>query len=86
MCISQPKAPPAPKPAPAPVPVRPAPVQPVAPSTTSQAVGDSLAPELVKANEQELDIKKKKKKKSGTSSLNTSSGLNIASSGSYTSP
>ena len=37
-----------------------------------------LAPELVKANDADLDIKKKKVKKSGTSSLNTASGLNIA--------
>jgi hypothetical protein len=62
MCVSTPKAP---KPAPTPV-------------NTSQTVGEQTAPELVKANEQELDIKKKKKKKSGTSALNTSSGLNIA--------
>lgn len=62
MCGSRPKAP-----TPAPTPVN-----------TSQTVGEQTAPELVKANEQELDIKKKKKKKSGTSSLNTSSGLNIA--------
>ena len=86
MCMPSQPSPPAPKPAPAPVPVAPTPVQPVAPSTNSQAVGDSLAPELVKANEQELDIKKKKKKKSGTSSLNTSSGLNIASGGSNLNP
>jgi hypothetical protein len=33
---------------------------------------------LVTANEQDLNIKKKKVKKSGTSALNTSSGLNIA--------
>jgi len=33
---------------------------------------------LVKANDADLDIKKKKVKKSGTSSLNTASGLNIA--------
>lgn len=72
------KQPPAPKPAPAPVPVAPVPVQPVAPSTTTQSVGESLAPELVTANEQELNIRKKKKKTAGTSSLNTSSGLNIA--------
>ena len=65
MCGSRPKMPPAPTPAPTPV-------------NTSQTVGEQTAPELVKANEQELDIKKKRKKKSGTSSLNTSSGLNIA--------
>jgi hypothetical protein len=65
MCGSRPKMPPPPKPAPMPV-------------NTSQIVGEQTAPELVKANEQELDIKKKNKKKSGTSALNTSSGLNIA--------
>jgi len=65
MCGSRPKMPPAPTLAPTPV-------------NTSQTVGEQTAPELVKANEQELDIKKKKKKKSGTSALNTSSGLNIA--------
>lgn len=70
MCSSKP--PKAPKPAPIPV-------------NTSQTVGEQTAPELVKANEQDLAVKKKKIKKSGTSSLNTSSGLNIASSGtSYT--
>ncbi|QLF88412.1 N-acetyltransferase [Pelagibacter phage Jormungand EXVC012P] len=63
MCM--PKTPPAPEPAPMPV-------------NTSQVVEDQTAPELVKANEQDLKIKKKKVKKSGTSSLNTSSGLNIA--------
>ena len=60
-----PKAPPAPEPAPAPV-------------NTSQTVGEQTAPELVTANEQDLSVKKKKKMTSGTSSLNTSSGLNIA--------
>ena len=59
------KTPPAPTPAPAPV-------------NTSQTVGEQTAPELVTANEQDLNIKKKKVKKSGTSALNTSSGLNIA--------
>ena len=61
----KPKMPPAPEPAPAPV-------------NTSQTVGEQTAPELVTANEQDLNIKKKKVKKSGTSSLNTESGLNIA--------
>ena len=61
----RPKTPPAPEPAPLPV-------------NTSQTVGEQTAPELVKANEQDLAVKKKKVKKSGTSSLNTSSGLNIA--------
>ena len=60
-----PKMPPAPEPAPAPV-------------NTSQTVGEQTAPELVTANEQDLNVKKKKTKKAGTSSLNTSSGLNIA--------
>jgi len=69
MCGSRPKMPPPPKPAPMPV-------------NTSQTVGEQTAPELVTANKQELDIKKKKKKKSGTSALNTSSGLNIATSSS----
>jgi hypothetical protein len=48
------------------------------PVNTSQIVGEQTAPELVTANEQDLAIKKKTKKKSGTSALNTSSGLNIA--------
>ena len=65
MCMSRPKAPPAPQPAPTPV-------------NTSQTVGEQTAPELVTANEQDLNVKKKKTKKAGTSSLNTSSGLNIA--------
>jgi len=65
MCMSRPKMPPAPKPAPMPV-------------NTSQTVGEQTAPELVTANEQDLNVKKKKVKKSGTSALNTSSGLNIA--------
>ena len=65
--MAQPKIPPAPIPAPVPTPVN-----------TSQTVGEQTAPELVTANEQDLDIKKKKKTTSGTSSLNTLSGLNIA--------
>jgi len=64
MCM-KPKMPPAPEPAPTPV-------------NTSQTVGEQTAPELVTANEQDLNVKKKKTKKAGTSSLNTSSGLNIA--------
>ena len=52
-----------------------APIQPT-PVRADQSV--DLAPELVKANDADLDIKKKKVKKSGTSSLNTASGLNIA--------
>lgn len=70
MCMSKPKIPEAPKAAPMPV-------------NTSQTVGEQTAPELVTANEQDLNIKKKKVKKSGTSALNTSSGLNVAT---YTSP
>ena len=46
--MSRPKAP-APEPAPMPV-------------NTSQTVGEQTAPELVKANEQDLNIKKKKVK------------------------
>ena len=61
----RPKTPPAPEPAPLPV-------------NTSQTVGEQTAPELVTANSEELAIGKKKKKASGTSALNTSSGLNIA--------
>ena len=57
-----------------PAPPEPAPT----PVNTSQTVGEQTAPELVKANEQDLAVKKKKVKKSGTSSVNTSSGLNIA--------
>tara|TARA_R100000541_G_scaffold7496_1_gene15105 strand:+ start:5906 stop:6112 length:207 start_codon:yes stop_codon:yes gene_type:complete len=68
--MSKPKIPEAPKAAPMPV-------------NTSQTVGEQTAPELVTANEQDLNIKKKKVKKSGTSALNTSSGLNVAT---YTSP
>ena len=70
MCMSKPKMPPAPPVAPTPV-------------NTSQTVGEQTAPELVTANEQDLKIKKKKIKKSGTSALNTDSGLNVAT---YTSP
>ena len=68
MC-SRPKMPPAPKAPPMPV-------------NTSQTIGEQTAPELVTANEQDLNIKKKKKTKSGTSALNTSSGLNISTGGS----
>tara|TARA_R110000782_G_C14736657_1_gene405766 strand:- start:302 stop:511 length:210 start_codon:yes stop_codon:yes gene_type:complete len=55
-----------------------APVAPIAPVPVRADQSIDLAPELVKANDADLDIKKKKVKKSGTSSLNTSSGLNIA--------
>ena len=68
MC-SRPKMPPAPKAPPMPV-------------NQSQTVGEQTAPELVTANEQDLNIKKKKVKKSGTTALNTTSGLNIGTSGS----
>ena len=57
------------------------PKAPPMPVNTSQTVGEETAPELVTANEQDLNIKKKKVKKSGTSALNTSSGLNIGTSG-----
>ena len=56
-----------------------APIQPT-PVRADQA--QDLSPELVKANDADLNIKKKKVKKSGTRSLNTSSGLNIATSSS----
>lgn len=55
-----------------------APIQPIAPMPVRGEQAQDLSPELVKANDADLDIKKKKVKKSGTSSLNTSSGLNIA--------
>ena len=55
-----------------------APIQPIAPMPVRADQAQDLSPELVKANDADLDIKKKKVKKSGTSSLNTSSGLNIA--------
>ena len=55
-----------------------APIQAAQPTQVRADQSVDLAPELVKANDADLDIKKKKVKKSGTSSLNTSSGLNIA--------
>ena len=55
-----------------------APVQPTPPMPVRADQAQDLSPELVKANDADLDIKKKKVKKSGTSALNTSSGLNIA--------
>jgi hypothetical protein len=55
-----------------------APIQPVAPAPVRADQAQDLSPELVKANDADLDIKKKKIKKSGTTALNTSSGLNIA--------
>jgi hypothetical protein len=57
-----------------------APIQPVAPTPVRADAAEDLKPELVKSNDADLDIKKKKVKKSGTSALNTSSGLNIATS------
>ena len=59
-----------------------APVQPVPPMPVRADQAQDLSPELVKASDADLNIKKKKIKKSGTSSLNTSSGLNIATSSS----
>ena len=55
-----------------------APVQPTPPMSVRADQAQDLSPELVKASDADLDIKKKKVKKSGTSSLDTSSGLNIA--------
>ena len=55
-----------------------APVQPTPPMPVRADQAQDLSPELVKANDADLDIKKKKVKKSGTTALNTSSGLNIA--------
>ncbi|AXH71433.1 hypothetical protein P105_gp30 [Pelagibacter phage HTVC105P] len=66
MC-SRPKMPPPPKQPPMPV---------------QSDIGEQTAPELVTANEQDLNIKKKKVKKAGTSALNTASGLNISTGGS----
>tara|TARA_R100001443_G_scaffold26222_1_gene39413 strand:+ start:1639 stop:1854 length:216 start_codon:yes stop_codon:yes gene_type:complete len=62
------------------------PKAPPMPVNTSQQVGEETAPELVTANEQDLNIKKKKKIKSGTSAVNTSSGLNISTSGGTNTP
>jgi len=59
-----------------------APSAPIQPTPVRADQAQDLSPELVKANDADLDIKKKKVKKSGTSSLNTSSGLNIATSSS----
>ena len=59
-----------------------APVQPTPPMPVRADQAQDLSPELVKASDADLNIKKKKIKKSGTSSLNTSSGLNIATSSS----
>jgi len=54
------------------------PQAPIQPTPVKADQAQDLSPELVKANDADLDIKKKKVKKSGTSALNTSSGLNIA--------
>ena len=64
MCMSRPKAPEV-KQAPAPV-------------VNQSPIGDDLAPTLMTADEQDGKKKIAKKKKSGTSSLNTSSGVNTA--------
>lgn len=56
------------------------------PMPVQSNIAEQTAPELVTANEQDLNIKKKKVKKSGTSALNTSSGLNISTSGSTYTP
>ena len=55
-----------------------APIQAAQPTPVRADQAEDLSPELVKASDADLNIKKKKIKKSGTSSLNTSSGLNIA--------
>jgi hypothetical protein len=48
------------------------------PVNTSQAIGEELSPQLITADEQDIAKKKKKVKKSGTSSLQTTSGVNVA--------
>ena len=65
MCLSKPKVPEV-KPAPLPVNMSP--------------IGDDLAPTLVAASDVDGDVKKKAKKKSGTSSLNTTAGVNTTTS------
>ena len=65
MCMSRPKVPET-KVAPAPAPV------------TQSNIGEELSPQLVTADEQDMKKKKKKVKKSGTSSLQTTSGVNVA--------
>ena len=65
MCMSRPKVPET-KVAPAPAPVN------------QSNMGEDLAPTLLTADEQDAKKKKKKVKKSGTSALNTSSGVNVA--------
>ena len=50
-----------------------------APAPVNQSnMGEDLAPTLITADEQDAKKKKKKVKKSGTSALNTSSGVNVA--------
>lgn len=66
MCMSRPKAPEV-KQAPAPV-------------VNQSPIGEDLAPTLVTADEQDSKLKKKKVKKSGTSALNTTSGVNVGTS------
>ena len=65
MCMSRPTVPET-KVAPAPAPVN------------QSNMGEDLAPTLITADEQDAKNKKKKVKKSGTSALNTSSGVNVA--------
>ena len=63
MCLSAPKVP-AVQPAPSPVPASP--------------IGETVAPEVKTAIEETSpEVKKKKARKSGTSALQTTSGLNI---------
>jgi hypothetical protein len=63
MCLSSPKVPEV-QPAPAPV--------------TASPIGEEIVPTLKTAdNAMDAEVKKKKVKKSGTSSLQTTSGLNI---------
>ena len=64
MCMSKPRVPET-KVAPAPV-------------AQQSNMGEDLAPTLITADEQDAKKKKKKVKKSGTSALNTSSGVNVA--------
>jgi len=65
MCISKTKVPEV-KPAPLPVNMSP--------------IGDDLSPTLVAASDVDGDVKKKAKKKSGTSSVNTTAGVNTTTS------
>lgn len=51
-----------------------------APVVNQSPIGEDLAPTLVTADEQDSKLKKKKVKKSGTSALNTTSGVNVGTS------